>query len=104
MNLGNKIKEIRKRRGISQEVLAEHLGVTFQAVSKWEVGATMLYILADHYTAQGDTDKAIIQLEIARNVLNSFESDFATQYTRSAYDPEEIENINKRITDLKCKK
>ena len=64
----------------------------------------MLYILADHYTAQGDTDKAIIQLEIARNVLNSFESDFATQYTRSAYDPEEIENINKRITDLKSKK
>ena len=36
LNLGKKIKTLRKQRNISQEVLAQYLGVTFQAVSKWE--------------------------------------------------------------------
>ena len=36
MELGNQIKALRQRKGITQEALAEHLGVTAQAVSKWE--------------------------------------------------------------------
>ncbi len=36
IQLGSKIKMLRKERSISQEVLANHLGVSFQAVSKWE--------------------------------------------------------------------
>lgn len=41
IKLGEKIKSLRKQRDISQEVLADYLGVTFQAVSKWETGAAM---------------------------------------------------------------
>ena len=41
IQLGEKIKSLRKQKNISQEVLANYLGVTFQAVSKWENGATM---------------------------------------------------------------
>ncbi len=36
MNIGNKIRELRKQRGLTQEQLAENVGVSFQAVSKWE--------------------------------------------------------------------
>lgn len=36
IKLGNKIRELRKAKNISQEILAEYLGVSFQAVSKWE--------------------------------------------------------------------
>ncbi|MBQ7120722.1 MAG: helix-turn-helix transcriptional regulator [Clostridia bacterium] len=36
INIGNKIKELRKKRKITQEQLAECIGVSFQAVSKWE--------------------------------------------------------------------
>ncbi len=36
MEIGNQIKNLRLRRGITQEMLAQHLGVTAQAVSKWE--------------------------------------------------------------------
>ncbi len=39
MEIGNQIKAMRLRRGITQETLAEKLGVTAQAVSKWERGA-----------------------------------------------------------------
>ena len=41
IKLGNKIKSLRKQKNISQEVLAQVLGVTFQAVSKWETGTCM---------------------------------------------------------------
>lgn len=40
-NLGTKIKQLRKNRNISQEVLAQYLGVSFQAVSKWETNSAM---------------------------------------------------------------
>ena len=38
--LGNNIKKYRKDRKITQEQLAEVLGVSDQAVSRWENGAT----------------------------------------------------------------
>ena len=38
MNLGEKISDLRKREGISQEKLAELIGVSRQAVTKWENG------------------------------------------------------------------
>ena len=41
IKIGEKIKSLRKQKNISQEVLANYLGVSFQAVSKWENGSTM---------------------------------------------------------------
>lgn len=41
IKLGEKIKSLRKQKNISQEVFANYLGVSFQAVSKWENGITM---------------------------------------------------------------
>ncbi len=38
MNIGLKIRELRKKRGITQERLAEYLNISSQAVSKWESG------------------------------------------------------------------
>ena len=36
MNLADRIQALRKGQGISQEELADRLGVSRQAVSKWE--------------------------------------------------------------------
>ena len=41
IKIGEKIKLLRKQKNISQEVLAQYLGVSFQSVSKWENEATM---------------------------------------------------------------
>lgn len=41
IKIGEKIRFLRKQKNISQEVLANSLGVSFQAVSKWENGAAI---------------------------------------------------------------
>lgn len=40
MSLGNKILELRKKQGFSQEQLGEKVDVTRQTISNWELGET----------------------------------------------------------------
>ena len=41
MNIGETIRHLRRERDITQEVLAEYLGVSSKAVSQWECSRTM---------------------------------------------------------------
>ena len=41
MNIGNIIRSLRTEKGVKQEELASYLGVSYQAVSKWETGASV---------------------------------------------------------------
>ena len=40
MKLGEKILELRKKNGLSQEQLGEKINVTRQTISNWELGET----------------------------------------------------------------
>ena len=87
MNIGKKIKELRKQRGITQEQLAESMGVSFQAVSKWENNIalpdiTLAPILANYFGVSMDElfdfslNKTEIEVEsIAERARNYIESD-----------------------------
>lgn len=59
IKLGEKIRSLRKQKNISQEVLAQYLGVSFQAVSKWENGdclpdVTMIPAIAAFFEVSTD--------------------------------------------------
>lgn len=41
MEIGNKIKQLRSKAGLTQEQLAAKLGISAQSVSKWETAVTM---------------------------------------------------------------
>ena len=38
--IGERIRALRKERGLTQEQLADRLGVSFQSISRWESSAT----------------------------------------------------------------
>ena len=57
--LGNNIMRLRKEHDLTQEQLANGLGITYQAVSKWETGVSrpdisMLPLLADVFEVSID--------------------------------------------------
>lgn len=41
MSLGNNLFHVRKKKGLSQEEVAEKLGVSRQTISKWETDETL---------------------------------------------------------------
>lgn len=57
--IGEKLKYHRRRRGLTQEEVATHMGISFQAISKWERGEgypdiTMLPTLANYFNITVD--------------------------------------------------
>lgn len=67
-NLGEKLKFLRKKRDLTQEQLAELLGISFQAVSKWETNTStpdisMFPILANFY---GVTTDELLGVDITK--------------------------------------
>lgn len=68
MTIGDRIKNLRKKNDLTQEKLADFLGVSYQAVSKWENGITcpdlslirpltkLLHVTADELLGIDDAD------------------------------------------------
>ena len=65
ISLADKLKELRKSKNVSQEKLAEYLGVSYQAVSKWENGVTSpdILLLPDIARYYGITVDELLQVE-----------------------------------------
>ncbi|MBR4858138.1 MAG: helix-turn-helix transcriptional regulator [Clostridia bacterium] len=75
IRIGSKIKFMRKKNGLTQEQLAEKIGVSFQAVSKWEndialPDITMLPILADFFGVSTDEILSYNSAEKDREVMD----------------------------------
>ena len=79
--IGKNIYELRRQKGITQEALAEIVGVTGQAVSKWESGGSpdieLLPPIADYFGVSIDKlfgrkirDYSDIMDEVADNIAS----------------------------------
>ena len=73
IKIGDKIRALRKQKSISQEVLAQYLGVSFQAVSKWENGdnlpdVVMIPAIASFFEVSTDELFDFNRLETERKV------------------------------------
>ena len=40
LNIGKRIKDLRKSQDVTQEKLADYLNISYQSVSKWENGVS----------------------------------------------------------------
>ena len=70
MNFADRILYLRKSKGISQEELADKVGVSRQAVSKWESEQSMpdvekIIIMSDYFNVT--TDYILKGIEIVEN-------------------------------------
>lgn len=86
IKLGNKIRELRKARNISQEVLAQYLGVSFQAVSKWENEVAMpdvalIPAIASFFGVSTDDLFDYNRLEAERRVMEICDDAYAYRFS-----------------------
>lgn len=93
LKLGNKIRMLRKSKNISQEVLAQYLGVSFQAVSKWENGdnlpdVTMIPAIAAFFEISTDELFDFNRIDTERKVQSACWDIAEYRYT----DPVKAEN------------
>ena len=70
MEFGTKIKNLRNKRGITQEALAKAMGVTPQTVSKWENDVTMpdVALLPELSVFFGVTIDELFSLDVKRQM------------------------------------
>lgn len=85
MDFGEKLKQIRKEEGLSQEQLAEKIGVSRQAITKWETGKGL-----------PDVENMIILAEIFKITLDELVSQAkpAQQKEQKAFESETIYDID----------
>ena len=77
--LGENLKEMRLKRKLTQEKLADFLGVSFQAVSKWERGDTypdisMLPEIADFFKVSVDELLGVNRAENEKEIIKELEA------------------------------
>lgn len=93
LRLGEKIRSLRKGKNISQEILAQYLGVSVQAVSKWENGdclpdVTMIPAIAAFFEISTDELFDFNRMETERKVQQACWDIAEYRYT----DPIKAEN------------
>ena len=85
-DMGLKIKQLRQQAGLSQEKLAEMVGVTFQQVQKYENGQTTLNV----------TKLQVIAQALKISVVEFF-NDEPTEHVRLTSEEDELLQAYRRI-------
>ena len=127
--LGDRIKELRKQRGLTQNAFADALHVSFQAVSRWENSVTfpditMLPIIANMFNVNVNDlklvnnknnnnlmigEKLIIPNLVNEDIVNTFNYviksgdtlyNLAKRYNTSVSEIKNINSLNSNILSI----
>jgi len=118
INIGTKIAEMRKDRGMTQEELADNIGISAQTISKWENSVnmpdlTLIPLIADIFnvtidelfginnavrTAVGPSNFAEYSLNSLTDSFNLLFSDFDDDTDKAAY-KESIKSFRLRFEE-----
>jgi len=91
MKFKDKLQALRKQKGMSQEKLAEQIGISRQAVAKWELGQSY-----------PDMDKLIILSDLFRISIDKLLKDYDDE--NCSYEYIKKQNyINEKIIDFLCR-
>lgn len=93
MEFKDKLKDIRKQKGLSQEALAEEIGVSRQAITKWETGKGLpdienMKILAEIFKTTLDELISQVPLQLAQ------EQTVSTYQSETIYDIDENQHFD----------
>lgn len=90
MEFSEKLTQLRRRQGLSQEHLADRLGVTRQSVSKWEGGAAM-----------PELSKLVALSELFGVSVDYLVKDYLeAPETPEGEDPTQAERLERKVDDL----
>lgn len=124
MSLGNSLYQARKKSGLSQEIVAEKLGVSRQTISKWETDDTVpdiyqakklskIYNLSLDELIEFDTDLKQIE-ETIKNTNEEVNSKvnwtkvwgkkypILIRYQKEVNIPKYAKEIRRMFTELQC--
>ena len=78
LSIGENIRKFRKNNDLTQETLAEQLGVTYQSISRWENGTTypdieLLPAIAETLKITVDELLGMTQMEKEKRACNAFD-------------------------------
>lgn len=98
MNFAEKLCILRNQSGYSQEQLAEKMGVSRQAVSKWESGVTLpetekIILLSDFFDVSTDFLLRDVLVDRSRDTLDRV----VFKFLGSA---QEMDDISKNLIDI----
>ncbi len=102
LNLGNNIRRLRREREITQEQFAEYLGVSPQAISRWENGTTypdmeLIPVIASYLDVTTD-----ILFDISQTQKEAEAEKVMTELARLTHEKDlNTERINELIRDIR---
>jgi len=102
LSIGNNIKRIRLERGLTQEEVAAHLGISFQSISKWERNdgypdITMLPALSRYF--QITTDELLGVKEIEKEDNYHKLNHLWTENNKAGLHPENVELMRQSLKE-----
>ena len=99
--IGENIRNFRKKNDLTQETLADRLGVTYQSISRWENGTTypdleLIPVIAEVLAVTVDELLGMHQIEKEKRAVETFD-ELRRECMKRDYDADKIVNLLRDI-------